>query len=303
MYKCKLLFLINIIFSIFWVGSVYSQNPGDSISSKRLYLFTGATITGYSATMLTLNQLWYKNYSHSSFHFFDDSGEWLQMDKIGHGFSSYYLSSIFNSGFLWSGINKRTSVILGTGIAFVTISGIEIFDGYSSKWGASWSDVTANLSGGLLYAGQELAFKKQIFRLKFSFHTSGWAPKRPDALGEDFTQQVIKDYNGQTYWLSGNLKAITRIKSIPAWINIAFGYSGDDMLGGKNNLEVNWDYTQGRIPVRYRQYYLSFDIDFTHIKVKSCFVKNFFKIINFIKIPFPALVLEKNKLKINPLYF
>ncbi len=298
------LFLFNfLIISIFWFNSVYSQNISDSIHSKRFYLFTGATLTGYSATMFSLNQLWYKNYSHSSFHFFDDSGEWLQMDKAGHGFSSYYLSNMLSKGFSWTGMNRKSSVLWGTGIAFVAMSSIEIFDGYSSKWGASWTDVSANLCGGLLFASQELAFKKQVFRLKFSFHPSGWATYRPDALGDNVIQQIVKDYNGQTYWLSGNMKSITGFKGIPAWLNISIGYSGEEMLGGNDNLDVSWEFAQGQTPVRYRQYYLSLDADLTRLKVKNRLVKGLLSIFNSIKIPFPALVYEKNKLKINPLYF
>lgn len=280
---------------------VVSQND-TLLNKKKLFLFSGASLTTYTGTMLMLNELWYKNYSHSSFHFFNDSKEWLQMDKLGHAYSTYYLSSALIRGFDWSRVGHNKSVLLGSGIAFIAMSGIEVFDGYSSKWGASLTDLTANFSGSVLYASQELLFKKQICRLKFLYHPTEWTKYRPDALGENDFQSVIKDYNGQTYWLSCNLKSITGIKKIPAWLNISLGYSGEAMCGGIDNSEAVW----GTFPIttdRYRQYYLSLDADLTQIKVKSKLLKSVFKALNCLKIPFPALVYEQDKFKFSPLYF
>lgn len=292
-----------ILFFLFY-NFLFSYSQSDTITNKKkLYLFTGISSVTYSGTMLLLNQAWYKNYSHSSFHFFDDSGEWLQMDKFGHSFSSYYLSSIITNGFKWTKLNNNKSVIIGSGIAFLTMSSIEIFDGFSSKWGASLTDVTANLGGSLLYAGQELAFKKQICRLKFSYHRTGWANYRPDALGSNDFESIIKDYNGQSYWLSCNLKDITGVKKMPAWLNFAFGYSIDGVLGGKENSIINYTVIDPLIAVRKRQYYFSLDADLTKIKTKNKILKTVFKTFNFLKIPFPAIVLEQKRFAIKGMYF
>jgi hypothetical protein len=199
-------------------------------------------------------------------------------------------------------VKRNKAVLLGTGASSIAMSSIEVFDGFSSKWGASMTDLTANVCGGLLFAGQELVLNKQIFRLKYSYHQTEWPKYRPDALGENDFQRVIKDYNGQTYWLSGNIRSLTGSKNIPSWLNFAIGYSGEAMCGGIDNSEANW----GGVPVtteRYRQYYFSLDADLTQIKVKSKFMKTLFRAVNCIKIPFPALVLEKNRFSVNPLYF
>ena len=295
---------ICILISFVLTNYLYSYSQSDTLlNKKKLYWFSGISVVTYSGTMLLLNQAWYKNYSHSNFHFFDDSGEWLQMDKFGHSFSSYYLSSIITNGFRWSNLSHNKSVIIGSSIAFLTMSGIEIFDGFSSKWGASLTDVTTNLGGSILYAGQELAFKKQICRLKFSYHPTGWANYRPDALGSNNFESIIKDYNGQTYWLSCNLKDLTGVKKMPAWLNIAFGYSGEAMIEGIDHskdqefLPSNFTYT------RYRQYYFSLDADLTKIKTKSKILKTIFKAVNFCKVPFPAIVLENKHFGVKGVYF
>ncbi len=300
--KLKSIIYIVVFFTLCYSNNIAISQNDTLLNKKRLYIFSGATTTAYTGSMLMLNELWYKNYLHSSFHLFDDRKEWLQMDKLGHSFSAYYLSSALISGFEWSKMNHNKSVLYGSGIAFIAMSGIEIFDGFSSKWGASLTDLTANFSGSLLYASQEILFKKQICRIKFSYHPTNWPKYRPDALGENNFQSIIKDYNGQTYWLSCNLKSITGIKKMPGWLNIAVGYSGENMLGGIDNYGIT---TETIIPIsdRYRQYYLSLDADLTQIKVKSKLLKSVFKAFNCLKIPFPALVFEKNNFRMKSIYF
>lgn len=296
--------IICIIILFVLTNRFYSSSQSDTLLNKgKLYWFTGISSVTYSGTMLLLNQAWYKNYSHSNFHFFDDSGEWLQMDKFGHSFSSYYLSSIITNGLRWTNLNHNKSVIFGSGISFLTMSGIEILDGFSSKWGASLTDVAANLGGSLLFAGQELAFKKQVCRLKFSYHSTEWVFYRPDALGSNDFESILKDYNGQTYWLSCNLKDITGVKKMPAWLNIAFGYSGEAMIEGIDHSKDQELFPIGFTYTRFRQYYFSLDTDLTKIKTKSKILKTIFKTINFLKIPFPAIVLEQKRFGVKGIYF
>ena len=52
------------------------------ISKKNFHLaLAGAGIT-YGAGLYGLHTLWYKNNAQTSFKFFNDNQEWLQMDKI-----------------------------------------------------------------------------------------------------------------------------------------------------------------------------------------------------------------------------
>lgn len=302
MKKLHLTIVIYLLFSCTFFQFSLAQSKQDSTFNKKKFLLvSGSNLVVYSGTMLMLNQLWYSKYAHSSFHFFDDSKEWLQMDKAGHGFSSYYLSSIFINEFSWSGMKRNNSVLWGSGIAFAAMTSIEVFDGFSSKWGASWTDAAANLGGCVLYSGQELLWKKQIARIKFSYHSTQWPKYRPDALGENELQSILKDYNGQTYWLSLNLHSISGIKQIPAWLNIAFGYSGEAMCGANNNDNVTGNYPPA--PNRFRQYYFSLDADLSSIKTKSKILKSVFRAINCIKIPFPALQFENQKFALKPMYF
>jgi len=276
----------------------------DTLNKKRL---TGLIITeaiAYTATMAGLYQLWYKNYPSSSFHFINDNQEWLLMDKIGHATTAYYLGRINYNALRWSGVKEKKAVWYGgaSGLLFVTT--IEVFDGFSKEWGASTGDIIANTSGALLFVSQQLLWKDQRFTLKYSFHPSEYADYNPELLGKNTLQQAIKDYNGQTFWLSANIKSFIRRDSrFPSWINIAFGYGAEGMTGAGSN-PASIDGKPVPPSERYRQFYLSPDIDLTRIKVKSGFLKAVFTLIGFIKIPLPTLEYNKeNNFVFHWIYF
>ncbi len=291
----KWFFLISFYFS--FVFSVYAQELPKEFLVTPSEIFAGEVFI-YGSTMIGLNNLWYKNYDHSYFHWFNDCNEWLQMDKWGHGFSAYYLSDISTSLFYqtkWA--ETHNHIIYGSLTAWTFISTVEVFDGFSSKWGASYSDLIANSLGVGLFAFQQLKWGKQIIVPKFSFHQTPFSKYRPDALGNNYLQNLLKDYNGQTYWLSVNFNESFNNKFFPIWLNFAFGYSVDGLLGGKEN--------PSDLPYfnRSRQYLFSLDIDFRKITIRSQWLKQTFRIINVVKIPFPTLILFNKQIKFSTLYF
>jgi hypothetical protein len=78
-------------------------------------------------------------------------------------------------------------------------------------------------------------WKEQRITPKFSFHTTQYAQYRPNVLGSSLAEQMLKDYNGQTYWLSVNTPSIKAQN--PKWLNLAIGYGANGMLtgNGENN--------------------------------------------------------------------
>jgi len=143
---------------------------------------------------------------------------------------------------------------------------VEIFDGFSAGWGASGGDVIANVSGAAAFISQQLIWKEQRIALKWSYHPTKYAVYRPDLYGTNELQHMLKDYNGHTYWLSGNIHSFLPEKStFPCWLNIAVGYGATGMTGASNNPAF---YEGSPIPPfeRYRRYYISPDIDLSRIK-------------------------------------
>ena len=304
--KLKTAYLFYFLFFLSFQFNAQSKfesflTPSDSLNLKRQHtvIITEAALA--SVTLIGLNQLWYADYPKSKFHFINDNAEWLQMDKIGHMYSAYHLGRFGAEALNWSGSSKKKQLIYGAGIGFAFLTAVEVFDGYSSEWGASSGDLIANAAGTALYVSQELLWKEQRITPKFSFHTTKYAEQRPDVLGKSFSEQILKDYNGQTYWLSFNLHSFAKESKIPKWINLAFGYGADGMLSG-NFKNENVDFNQNQ--EIYRQYFLSFDVNLTKIETKSHFLKTIFSVFNTIKIPAPTLEYSANKgLKAHVFYF
>ncbi|MBK8806053.1 MAG: DUF2279 domain-containing protein [Bacteroidales bacterium] len=231
----------------------------------------------YSASFVGLYKLWYADYEMSKFHFFNDTNEWFLVDKGGHSFSTYWTSKINTELFLWSGMPKKNSILLGTGISMLYITSIEILDGFSAAWGASAPDFVANLSGALLFSIQRAVWNEERINLKYSYFPSEYASLRPNVLGKTLPEKLLKDYNATTFWLSFNLKSLTKISAIPSWLNIAIGYGANGLTGGKENY---FDTACNCYPIanslRTPQVYISLDIDLSKIKTKPSLGKAYF---------------------------
>ncbi len=289
---------LQLILYLFFSIGVFSQNtsnnffkPSDTLNKTRLKSVIGTEALAITAGYTGLYHLWYKNYPKSGFHLIDDNTEWLQIDKFGHTYSAYYLSKLGTDLFKWSGLSKKNSLIYGAGLGFVVISGVEIFDGFSKEWGASEGDLAANFIGSALFAWQEIQFKKQIIVPKFSFHYTPYASARPNVLGGNNLEQIMKDYNGQTYWLSVNIHDLITTKYTPKWLNVAVGYGAEGMVTA-NPAFVNTVFFPEK--ERTRQFYLSLDVDLRKINVKSSFLRTILDAFNMIKIPMPAIQLNDN---------
>ena len=306
---CKKTYLYILLLTfLFFTGKdlLIAQNKtpffqrSDTLNKKRrtsVYITEAALGT---ATLIALNEVWYAQYERSDFKFLNDNSQWMQMDKFGHMFSSYYIGKMGMDALAWSGETKKNQLIYGATLGFVFLTTIEVLDGFSEEWGFSTGDVMANALGTGLLIGQELLWDEQRLQMKFSFMTSEYAANDPDKLGSTPLQQVLKDYNGQTYWLSVNLWSFFKESNIPRWLNVSVGY-------GANGLpEGSFDYsTIPREPIEsYRQFFASVDVDLTKIRTNSDFLKTVFNIFNFVKIPAPSIEYRSNgDFKFHFLYF
>lgn len=298
-------YILLLLLSI--ASQSYSQSkfesflqPSDTLNTSRrtsVYI-TEAAIGGL--TLIGLHQLWYADYERSDFHTINDNKEWLQMDKMGHLFSSYQLGKIGANTLHWSGASRKEQLLYGATLGFTFLTAVEVFDGFSKEWGFSWGDMLANASGTGLYIGQDLLWDEQRIILKYSFHQRKYAGLRPDKLGDGFLEELLKDYNGQTYWLSVNIHSFFNTDLIPKWLNVALGYGADGMVFAQSETVNN--FVDGSN--RKRQFYLSLDLDLSRIETKSHLLRSIFDVLNVIKVPFPALEFaDKNGIKLHPIYF
>ena len=281
-----------------------------SVYKKRLNLVAGSGILVYGGTMFMLNELWYKQFERTSFHWFDDSKGWMQIDKWGHVHSAYFESIWSIESLKWAGVPAKKAAVYGAGVAFTYQSTIELLDGFSAKWGASYTDIMANALGCLTAMSQELKWGNQAFIVKYSFHPKKYDDKqlqeRSESLfGTQWNEVFLKDYNGQTYWVSLNLKHFCKNSKVPEWLNIAYGYSAENMFGGEEN---KWQGSEGMVyrydMPRYRQHFLSLDVDFSKIPCQKKGLKALLVFLNTFKMPFSSLVYDRiNGLQFLPIYF
>lgn len=299
--------LVGLFFMLV-ISSVSAQNlfltASDSLNKRRLNLVRVTGLSGSAVVLGSLSYLWYSEYETVPFHFFDDSKDWLSMDKIGHSLTSYYGGLYGYQTLKWAGLSEKKSVWYGGLYGWSFLLGTEFLDGISSEWGASPADLIANTLGASMFVGQQLGWKDQRFVLKFSYWPTKFAQYRPNLLGDSHWNRWLKDYNGQTYWVSANLNAFgIKGRIIPKWLNVAVGYSVDGLIGGETN--PIYDFKGNTLPIfaRKREWYLSLDVDFKRIKTKSKILKSILYTASFIKIPFPTLGYSAGVFKLYYLHY
>jgi len=265
-------------------GTIQGQDSAVAHANTKKWVLGGVQAGLWGGTFYSLNKAWYANYPRSNFHF---------------------TSQIWQ----WAGMEKNKAVVIGgiSGMAYLSI--IEILDGYSDKWGFSIPDILANTAGAGIYAAQELGWDEQRISIKLSYspYRYGTLTTRANALfGSGDAEKVLKDYNGQTYWASVNIKSFFPTSHFPDWFNIALGYGARTMLGGYEN---TWTTASGitinrtDIP-RYKRFYLSADIDLTRIKTKNKTLKTVFSLFNVLKVPAPTIEWNgQGKLRFHPFFF
>lgn len=278
---------------------------------KRTWLVATGNVIGYGTTMIGLYSAWYKDYPQTGFHSFNDWPEWKQVDKVGHLYSAYIESRASMELWRWTGIDRKKRIWIGgmSGAFYQTV--IEVLDGFSAGWGWSWADFGANIMGSGVLVAQEFAWNDQRIKLKFSFHNKNYNDpalntRSNELFGNSTAQRFIKDYNGQTYWASANLKSFFPKSSLPPWLSVSLGYGAEGLLGGTENVskDVAGNIIFNRPDIkRYRQWYLAPDIDLSKIKTKSKPLKFFLTFLSAFKFPAPALEFSNGKFKVHAIYF
>lgn len=269
------------------------------LPSRNLKLTAAGLAVGYTGLLFGLSQTWYAQSGKTSFHFFNDNREWNQLDKIGHFWGAFHESRLGINMLLAAHVPKKKAVFYGSLLGFVLQTPIELLDGYATDYGASVGDIGANALGSLVVLTQELAWGELKLIPKFSFHQSPYARLRPAVLGSNLPEQILKDYNGQTYLLAADVARFLPAKSrYPKWLNVALGYGGQEMVYGEPSKNLRNGYEA------YRQYYVALDLNLQHVKTRHKWLRTAFSLIRMVHLPAPALEYNrKTGLQFHPLYF
>jgi hypothetical protein len=284
--NCTFFFLL-LSFNLTWSQSSLNKflTPSDTLNRPRrnLVLITESVV--FIGGIIQINKPFEKGYLNSNFHFNKTNSSDLGMDKGLHVFASYHITSLSSNMLKWSGASERQQLICGAGMGLAFLTTVEILDGFSKK-GTSIGDLVSNGIGTSLYVSQELIWKEQRIIPKYSFETTDFFSL---SQGE-MKNRLTNEFDDQTFWLSVNMYSFFKDSKIPKWLNIAIGY-GVEGVNKKSATAI------ATLPTadRYRQLYLSFDVDFTKINTNSHFLKTLFYFLNSIKIPAPTIEYSSNE--------
>lgn len=270
----------------------------DSTHQQPGWLAPTVTAAIWTGSLIAFQPVWYEGKGREPFHFFDDSREWLGMDKIGHVYSAFHLSETVKNLFVANRYSENSAVWIGAAAASAYMTSLEILDGYGTGWGFSWSDVAANTLGSALFLVDERYDCKVDWQLKWWFSPSPFASYNPSVLGSTLPQQVLKDYNGQSYWLTWRPSELNAT-FWPKWIGVSFGYSiSEKILGSPNHVIINQTQLNA-----YSQYYLSLDLLPDGFQLKKKWLKVVTFPLQWIKIPFPGIEFSKHGIRARWLAF
>jgi hypothetical protein len=336
--------LRNAAIGLIWLGHLHLQaqqppflslQPADSLCKARLGVGVGLSTAAFGALIVHEHRSWLADDLPSDrFQSINDLGDWNQMDKMNHWMMSYNLSRWTFSGARWAGVNNRAATWLGFAGSQLIMTSLEVYDGFSSQWGFSWGDAGFNLLGSGMFAAQQLGWGEQRITMKMSawpkLYPSDliypYSPpgsdggitlqQRSDALyGTGLVNLFMKNYNAVTVWASVNPRSfMPQATWAPRWLNIAVGMGAENLFVGQGyewkgnrNCEgpdcAYYRLDPAAFP-RTRQFFLSFDVDFTRLPIRNRFLRTLAGAINIIKIPAPTLeITDRGRVRVHGVYF
>lgn len=277
---------ILILFCLLLSKIAFTQIDSTKNYKKKINTIAAVTAISYGSSYAALSYFWYANQPLSSFHFFNDNDEWMQVDKLGHSLVSFAISETAVETLSKAGMKRKKAILIGSLTGLVLQTPVEILDGFVSSYGASFGDEIANFSGSALVFSQYILWDDIRIHPKFFYHNTDFPNNTPKKgiLGSAWYDKWLKDYNGQAYWLSFDIhKFLGNETKFPKWLNLAIGTGASNMFRAEYNDNVNLGYTP------YRRYFLSLDLNLTAIKTESRFLRSCLKTLNYIRIPLPTL--------------
>lgn len=138
------------------------------------------------------------------------------MDKLGHAWNAAVLSETFTDAIRKRAPNPDSAPVTGFILSMGVMGMIEVMDGFSSDYGFSYEDLTADIAGatlGYLRSTYPELEEKVDFRIEYI----------PSGNEKGFTLQ--SDYSGQKYLLALKLSGFETFEETPLrFVELHAGY-------------------------------------------------------------------------------
>jgi hypothetical protein len=260
---------------------------------------TIAVGVGFTSLMVGLHiyqrNAWWPDDADPEFRVIDDSEYARGLDKLGHMYSTYIMSTLSADLMMACGLNHETSTWIGGAMGFGYTMYVEIEDGYAKDWGFSPTDAIANFVGASFYVAQNKVPFLQNFTPRWSYIPASWTG---DATSNNRQKIVIDDYNSTTFWLACNVNNLLPEGARPYWpdwLMFSAGY-------GVRNYDVV-DANGEPVGVT-RRFLFGLDYDWVKILPPSDigFVNYLRQALNYIRLPGPTLEVGDDGVKFGIFY-
>lgn len=259
------------------------------INITRLGIVSGTVVTVLGGIYYRWKTAWWSDGT-SKFHFYYDPGYAVNVDKIGHIYGGILFAECFGVGLKWAGFDNEASLLYGAVFSTLVYTGVEVKDGFAPGWGFDFGDIGGSAFGSFYpYMQEKFSFLRN-FNFKWSYYPSHSTFYRNMNKESQNNQFFNDDYEGQTFWVSADIKNLLpdKINSIfPDFLNLACGISVENLDDPAK---------------RSRVFIISPDIDISKLfKTDSEFLNTVFHLLNYIHIPLPAIQVSP-KFKGYPVY-
>jgi uncharacterized protein YfiM (DUF2279 family) len=281
--KYSLPLVTFILLTIFIASSSLAQ---DTVRNRKILpkaINLSLTSLAYYEFTSQMTQHFFRDYPYGNFHLKHDWKTWRGLDKFYHNYGSYQMSAVFYQANRISGLDSIEALNLAFLESTIFSTTKEFADGHIDIGGWSWNDILMNFTGNSLFYTQQRWWGRQRIQYKFNYFSSGIQQFSPKVLGTSYKNYWLKDYNGETFWLSSSLGDwnLTENKWLKP-LGICIGY-------GANNLIGEWDNPNTFTLPRYSQYYLGLDINWQQIPTQNKLLKTMFFLLNRFRFPLPSI--------------
>ena len=225
------------------------------------------------AVHLYQQKAWWSD-QRTKFHFQDDWGYALWIDKIGHAYGAMLIQHGISAGLEAANLTAEQSTWYGSVAALSFQTFIEIQDGFGPQWGFSPGDFYGNVLGSSYPVFQYYFPYLKNFLFKASYWPKDLNKTNPNS-GQ--THIIADDYHGQKFWLSARMKNILPESISDYWpeslmLAVGMGVKNLDGSGGGQ-----------------RDFYIALDFDAETIPLYGSFWQFIKNTLNFIHLPMPGI--------------
>ncbi len=242
----------------------------------------GAVVAGSVAAVHVYQMhAWWQG-PRAPFRFENDWDYALNIDKMGHAYAAYFLSSAFAASLSWAGFSERTALFLGPVLGLSYQMYVEVEDGFHQEYGFSPGDGLSNITGAMLFCLRSSIPVLENFCYKYSY----WPSRQYlDDVRSGQPRAFFDDYEGTSFWLGMDphffLGEGPR-RVLPPWLGVGVGLAVRDLDGLGHGDRVIM---------------IALDLNFRRITTSSDLLRTVFHLLDFFHIPAPGLQIRRGMIQ------